>query len=263
MERKFTSVEMAELTAQLEKIFDAVELADGDAKAGEGFALGYAAGMNGTDCVLSCPVEVGGVPRTLRLYGAVSGAAQAEDAVSERERELYRDDLIRDFLSGAYNRRYWETVFCKKIGAHVASGEPVAVALVKIDNYAEVVRTHGQPVADQLVCYVANLWKKFYDEGSEKVVCRLAGATYAVGCVGAEEIDLENQMRVLYQKMNLVCLSTVGMMCRVPFTLSMACAGTEEVESKVWPELYALCDGRLRQQAAAGGNGVYDANKKV
>ena len=262
MERNFTSAELADLIAQLEKVFDVAEVTEGDEKAANGFTLGYAAGMNGTDCVLACPVTVDGVRRTLRLAGAAAGTAQAEDAVSARERELYRDDLIRDFLTGAYNRRFWESVFCKKIGARVAAGQPVAVALVKIDNYADVVRAHGQPVADQLVCCVANQWKKYYDEGSEKVVCRLAGATYAVGCVGAEELDLETQMRVLYEKMNRECLATVGMMCRVPFTLSVACAGTDEVDSKVWPELYAICDQRLRAMTAAGGNGVYNPHKK-
>lgn len=262
MEHIFTSAELAELTEQLEKVFDTVEVNRAEAKAAPGFTLGSAARLSGTDCVLSCPISVDGEPCTLRLAGPVSGMAQNDDTLGEREREIFRDDLIRDFLTGAYNRRYWESVFCKKIGARVAAGRPVAVALVKIDNYADVVRTHGQPVADQLVCYVANLWKKYYDEGSEKVVCRLAGATYAVGCVDAEELDLESQMRVLYGQMNLECLATIGMMCRIPFTLSISCAGTDEVANKVWPDLYALCDQRLRAQTAAGGNGVYDPRRR-
>ena len=42
------------------------------------------------------------------------------------------------------------------------------------------------------------------------------------------------------------------MMSRVSFTLSIGVADTAEVHS--WEELYHLCDGRLREAAAAGGN---------
>jgi GGDEF domain-containing protein len=255
MERTFTAQQLNALVGQLEKIFDSVEITDPRPEAAAGFTLGYASHLGGTDCVLACPITVDGTPRTLRIAGPVTGTAQPEDPVAARELELYHDDMNRDFLSGTYNRRFWETQFCRRIGERAAQGTPVAVALVQVDGYPELVRRHGQPVADQLVCYVANLWKKFYDEGSEKVVARLTGATYAIGCAGADETDLENQLRVLYGRMNLTCTATVGMMCRIPFTLSIGCADTGEAAE--WPALYALCDRRMRDQAERGGNGVF------
>jgi diguanylate cyclase (GGDEF)-like protein len=257
MERNFTSAELAELVRRLQTVFDEAQVLDAEEASGSGLTVGYASRLNGTDCVLSCPITVDGEEKCLRMIGEVTSAAPAEDTGTARELEMYRDDMNRDFLSGVYNRRYWESVFCRRISANVAGGQPVAVALVKVDNFGDIVKAHGQPVADQLVCYVANLWKRFYDEGDDKVVCRLTGHTYAIGCVGAEELDLESQLRVLYDQTNLVCTATVGMMCRVPFTLSIACAGTDEVTDKVWPELYALCDQRLRKQKASGGNGVF------
>ncbi|MCI2046320.1 MAG: diguanylate cyclase [Faecalibacterium sp.] len=259
MERNFTSAHLAEVLRQMQSIFDTAEVTDAENVPAAGMTVGYTSRMDGTDCVLSCPITVDGAPKMLRLSVGVAGAAPAEDPGAARELEMYRDDMNRDFLSGAYNRRYWESVFCRGISAHVAAGQPVAVALVKVDDFGAIVKAHGQPVGDQLVCYVANVWKKYYDEKDEKIVCRLTGHTFAVGCVGAEAIDLESQLRVLYEQMNLTCTSTVGMMCRVPFTLSIAAAGTDEVSDKVWPELYALCDQRLRAQIAAGGNGVYTA----
>ncbi len=257
MERNFTSAQLEELLRQLQSIFETAEVTDAEKAASAGMTVGYASRMDGADCTLSCPITVDGAPKTLRLANAVANAALAEDPAAARELEMYRDDMNRDFLSGAYNRRYWENAFCRSISAHVAAGQPVAVALVKVDDFGAVTKAHGQPVADQLVCYVANVWKKYYDEADEKLVCRLTGHTFAIGCVGADEIDLESQLRVLYEQMNRTCTSTVGMLCRVPFTLSIAAAGTDEVKDKIWPELYALCDQRLRAQAAAGGNGVY------
>ena len=260
MKRDFTSAELAALVGQLQHLFEDVQVEENAPEAGDGLTVGYASRLTGTDCVVSMPVTVDGARRGLRLRGHIAGAGPADDPVSTREMELYRDDLIRDFLTGAYNRRYWETEFCSRIRACAESGRPAAVALIKIDGFSGLLGEHGQPAMDQLVCYVANLWKHFYEEPGEKVVCRLTGHTYVVGCLGADEVDLENQMRVLYEKMHLTCTTTVGMLCRIPFTLSVACAGTDEGFGD-WAGLYVECDRRLRQQSEAGGNGVYAVKK--
>lgn len=256
MDRNFTAAQLVALLEQLQTVFDTAGVTDGE-DAPHGMAAEYVSNWDGTDCVLSCPITVDGLAKCLRISSRITGETGASSEISAREVQLYKDDMHRDFVTGVYNRRYWEETFARRLAKSAAGGTPVAVALVKIDGYAEIVRAHGQPVADQLVCYVANQWKKYYDEGDDKVVCRMTGHTFAVGCVGAEEIDLENQMRVLYSEMQLVCTATVGMLCRVPFTLSIACAGTEEVSDKIWPELYMLADRRLRTQRNIGGNGIF------
>ena len=43
------------------------------------------------------------------------------------------------------------------------------------------------------------------------------------------------------------CITTTGMMRRVPFTLSCGAAGLEDVSAKNWQALYELCDARLRE----------------
>ena len=60
-------------------------------------------------------------------------------------------------------------------------------------------------------------------------------------------------MRNLYQQMPRECITTTGMMRRVPFTLSCGAAGLEDVSAKNWQALYELCDARLREAQNAGG----------
>ena len=50
------------------------------------------------------------------------------------------------------------------------------------------------------------------------------------------------------------CITTTGMMRRVPFTLSCGVASFEDVQAKNWQALYELCDARLREAQNAGGD---------
>ena len=260
MQKDYTAAEMEQLLGQLRRLFAEAELTpDGPAAADGGFVLGYETHLDGTNGVLACHVRVDGRPLCLRLSAPVSGALAPDDRMEARELEMYRDDLIRDTVTGVYNRRYWEQKFCPQLAGWAAQGRPAAAALVCIDGLAEITQRHSAAVMDQLLCYVANQWKKYYDEGDEKVVCHLGGPLFVIGCAGADEVDLESQLRVLYDGLAHECVCTVGMMCRVPFTLSIACADLGETGGTDGEALLLLCRQRLERQTLAGGNGVYAA----
>lgn len=61
-------------------------------------------------------------------------------------------------------------------------GRKASVALVSLDHGAQLRDTYGQPVMDQLICFVANQWKKYFDIPGSQIVCRLTGTTFA-GCL--------------------------------------------------------------------------------
>ncbi|MFI3169116.1 MAG: diguanylate cyclase [Faecalibacterium sp.] len=262
MKQEFTTVEIEKLMQQLSDVFDRVKLhpiadaTEAHSLENEGVSVEYLLDRQPSSCVLTRKVVVNGEHLALRMESHLTSQSCAAHTMSAREQQIYNDDLIRDFLSGAYNRRYWENVFCSRIPSLAAQGQVVAVAIVSIDHFEILEQTHGALDTDQLICNVANQWKKFYDEGADKVVCRLSKYTFAVGCVGAEETDLENQMRCLYEKMNLVCTSTCGMLCKIPYTLSVACASTVEVCNPTWAELQILCEARLNSLGHTGGNAV-------
>ena len=58
----------------------------------------------------------------------------------------------------------------------------------------------------------------------------------------------------VYKRQPRECITTTGMMRRVPFTLSCGVASLEDVQAKNWQALYELCDARLREAQNAGGD---------
>ena len=135
-------------------------------------------------------------------------------------------------------------------------GRSAAVALVALDKGPQLCDTYGQPVMDQLHCFVGNQWKKHYDTPMHQVVCRLTGSIFVVGSVDTTGPQLAARMQELYEQMPHECITTTGMMHRVQFTMSGAAAGLDEVEAKNWPALYELCDARLRKVQASGGDRI-------
>ena len=166
---------------------------------------------------------------------------------------LLTRDLV-GYIEQEINRRYLETVFAQKLEQCAAQGRKAAVALVSIDNGQKLRDTYGQPVMDQLHCFVGNQWKKSFDTPATRVVCRLTGSIFAVGCLDADGKQLAEEMQNLYRQMPRECITTTGMMRRVPFTLSCGAAGLEDVSAKNWQALYELCDARLREAQNAGGD---------
>lgn len=266
MKKELTRQELQTLVTSLQSAFDGVDVTEVTPEDGgeppqwdENLRVDYELRNGRVRCLLSrCVMADGGAYR-LQMSAPLSGSSLPEDRLTERERELCRDDMNHDFISGVFTRRYLETVFCPRIPEWNAEGRPVAVALVSLDRQAELAHQHGQPVMDQLVCCVANQWKKHYYGPTERVVCRLTGSMFVVGCVDMTGRQLEEEMRAIYAEMPCECIATTSTIRRIPYTLSVGCAGTDEVEDKSWKTLYVLCDERVRAAAAAGGNQVYRA----
>ena len=167
--------------------------------------------------VLHRRVEADGKCWELEMCAPLAGNVLPEERMTPRERELCREDMSHDFLTGVYNRRYLETVFAQKLEQCAAQGRKAAVALVSIDNGQKLRDTYGQPVMDQLHCFVGNQWKKSFDTPAARVVCRLTGSIFAVGCLDADGKQLAEEMQNLYRQMPRECITTTGMMRRVPF----------------------------------------------
>ena len=151
-----------------------------------------------------------------------------------------------------------ETVIAAELDRWAEQGRKAAVALISLDHGAQLRDTYGQPVMDQLICFVANQWKKYFDIPGSQIVCRLTGTTFVVGCLDLDGGQLAEQMRNIYAEMPHECITSMGMMKRVPFTLSVAVAGLDELDSAAncWQRLYAICDERLRGIQISGGNKI-------
>lgn len=108
----------------------------------------------------------------------------------------------------------------------------------------------------QLVCFVANQWKKHFDRPAERVVCRLADSLFVIGCADKNCKKLEEELHTLYGQMPHECVTSVGLMKMVPIPQSIAVACTSEVRGRNWEAVFQLCRQRLEAVQQAGGDQV-------
>ena len=146
-------------------------------------------------------------------------------------------------------------IVCIRCQPEVEQGE---IAAVRVGEEATLKHFHrqGDAVMNQLVCFVANQWKKYYDRPAERVVCRLTDTLFAIGCADKNCAELAEELNGIYAEMPRACVASVGLMRRVSFTQSIGCACTGEVRGKNWDALYQLCEQRLKAAQTAGGDQI-------
>lgn len=255
--------DLQRLTETLQMVFEDVSVVElppecEDHWQDDAMQVSYEQGGGQVSCVLRRRVKVNGVSYGVQMCAPLAGNTLPEDRMTERERELVREDLNRDFLTGAYNRRYVETIYRQKLDEILDHGGQAAAALVSLDEADRLRYTYGQPALDQIVCTITNQWRKHYDIPCSRVVCRLHGGILLIVCEGMTVEQLEKEVRQNYADMPCDCIAGTGMMSRVSFTLSIGVAGTAELpeEQRSWEGLYHLCDQRLCAAVAAGGDCV-------
>ena len=238
MEKQWTEQDLHSFVQTAQAVFDSVSLTEEQPEPGwqdESLQVDYELRGGRVDCVLHRIVEADGKRWKLQMSAPLAGNVLPEERMTPRERER---------------------VFGAKLEQWARQGRSAAVALVALDKGPQLCDTYGQPVMDQLHCFVGNQWKKHYDTPLHQVVCRLTGSIFVVGSVDTTGPQLAARMQELYEQMPHECITTTGMMHRVQFTMSGAAAGLDEVEAKNWPALYELCDARLRKVQASGGDRI-------
>ena len=264
MKNEWTEQDLQRFVQEAEPIFEDVSLTEMDEMnvrywQDDGLMVDYELRNGQVHCVLRRQMLADGKVWQLQMTAPLAGSGLPEDRMTPRERELCREDMNHDFLTGVFNRRYFETEFCIKLDEWVDHHRCASLALVALDDAAGLRAQYGPTVMSQLVCFVANQWKKHYDRPAERVVCRLDESLFVIGCADKNCKELEEELRTLYEQMPHECIASVGLMKRVPFTQSIAAASTDEVRCRNWEALFQLCSERLHKVQETGGNKVYSA----
>ena len=261
MKKEWTEQDLREFVRSAQAAFEDVTLTEADEESArrwqdDGLMVDYELRNGQVDCVLRRQIVADGKVWQLQMTAPLAGNDLPEDRMTPRERELCRDDMNHDFLSGVFNRRYFEIEFCTRLDDWTDAHRCASLALVELDKADELLAQQGDAVMNQLVCFVANQWKKHYDRPDERVVCRLTDTLFAIGCADKTCAELAEELRGIYAEMPRECVASVGLMRRVAFTQSIGCACTDEVRCKNWDALYKLCEERLAAAKTAGGDQV-------
>jgi GGDEF domain-containing protein len=263
MKNEWTEQDLRQFVESSRPVFQDVSLTQVDEDADrcwqdDGLMVDYELRGGQVDCVLRRCVVADGKVWQLQMTAPLAGNDLPEDRMTPREREMCRDDMNHDFVTGVFNRRYYETEFCTKLDEWTDCHRCAALALVSIDGAEKLSARESDAVMGQLVCFVANQWKKHFDQPAERVVCRLSDTLFAIGCADRTRRELKEELKAIYAEMPKECVASVGLMRRVPFTQSIGVAGTREVRCKNWDALYDLCEKRLAAAQTAGGDRIYD-----
>ena len=261
MKKEWTEQDLRVFVRSAQAAFEDVTLTEADEESArswqdDGLMVDYELRNGQVDCVLRRQIVADGKVWQLQMTAPLAGNDLPEDRMTPRERELCRDDMNHDFLSGVFNRRYFEIKFCTRLDDWTDAHRCASLALVELDKADELLAQQGDAVMNQLVCFVANQWKKHYDRPDERVVCRLTDTLFAIGCADKTCAELAEELRGIYAEMPRECVASVGLMRRVAFTQSIGCACTGEVRGKNWDALYKLCEERLAAAKTAGGDQV-------
>ena len=125
MDREWTEQDLRTFAEGAQAAFETVlldELPQDTGWQDEGLQVSYSLCNGRVSCVLRRTVRADGKLWRITMSAPLAGNLLPEERMSARERELCREDLNHDFLSGVYNRRYLETVIAAELDRWAEQG---------------------------------------------------------------------------------------------------------------------------------------------
>ncbi|MEA3290307.1 MAG: diguanylate cyclase [Campylobacterota bacterium] len=164
--------------------------------------------------------------------------------------EQTRDMANKDFMTGAYNRRFFFDSGQAIFGKAKRDNRDIVVAMFDIDKFKNINDTYGHDVGDVAICEVANILNK--NLRTSDLMARFGGEEF---CVMLENITFEDAEK-LFEKIRKAFEESVIYIndLNIKFTTSIGvCYGIEEdLEKmiKVSDEGLYYCKNNGRNQVA-------------
>lgn len=89
-----------------------------------------------------------------------------------------RQQAIRDYLTGLFNRRYMEETLIREIARSKRESTPLSLMILDGDNFKEVNDTYGHQAGDMVLKELANFLLENYRAGD--IICRYGGDEFVV-----------------------------------------------------------------------------------
>lgn len=188
--------------------------------------LYYSVAVENRACLLLISCHL---PDTLRAENREANALL-------RQLAKYQEELNRDYVTGAYNRRYLAETWQPAMTGHT----PCAV-LVRVNEYASVCSEYGSDAGDNCLNAAAGLLQQAVGIDTNKaILVRLEDGVFllAADCPGRQ---MERQLREILNESRRVF--NISLSRRAEYTLAVACADWAEAGS--WDLMLSLAEQRL------------------
>jgi diguanylate cyclase (GGDEF)-like protein len=173
--------------------------------------------------------------------------------VCEKMKELEKL-LVRDYLTGLYNRKFFMERFVEELAWAGRYNEPLSFMILDIDHFKKINDTYGHSCGDEVLRQLAKTLStelRAHDilarYGGEEFVILLSNTTLEEACEAAEKLRKAVQSASLGCDQNNI---------KIPVSISIGVSSTDNDFDPVPDRLIVRGDRALYEAKAAGRNRV-------
>lgn len=198
------------------------------------------------------------VLRDISPMKRIEAALRAQLAHNEQLRSELQELVVRDALTGLYNRRFLEQTLIRELAQAQRGGRSLALSIIDIDKFKPINDDYGHNVGDCVIKGLASLLLESTRAGD--MACRFGGEEFVLVM---PEIDLEvavarvNQLREQFATMAFAGCDDA---LRATFSGGVACFPAHGSDAQ---SLLVAADHALYAAKAAGRNQVSAAVGQV
>jgi diguanylate cyclase (GGDEF)-like protein len=189
------------------------------------------------------------------LQGGEALLASFEETVgpvleSLRERERLQHLVVRDPLTGLFNRRQLDGVLPRQVTQATAAGEPLAVGMLDVDAFHDYNARHGHPAGDMVLKAIGVLLEGFCC--GDDLACRYGGEEFVLIMPGTSATDARERLDDLRTAVAQAVIHHEGRALE-PVTVSIGLAACPDHGADA-ARLLAAADSALYEAKRSGRN---------
>lgn len=179
--------------------------------------------------------------------------------VCEKMKELEKL-LVRDNLTGVYNRKFFMERFVEELAWAVRYQEPLSFIIIDIDHFKNINDTYGHGCGDDVLRQLAKTLAsslRVHD-----IIARYGGEEFVIllsNTSSDDSVTVAEKIRNTIQESDFYCLNGIA---KLTVTVSIGVASTDGETDVLPDDLILIADQALHEAKAAGRNMVISFSNK-
>ncbi|HMK57113.1 MAG TPA: diguanylate cyclase [Dissulfurispiraceae bacterium] len=168
--------------------------------------------------------------------------------------------LVRDYLTGIYNRKFFMERFVEELAWAARYQEPLSFIILDIDHFKKINDTYGHSCGDEVLRQLSKTLTSTLR--AHDIVARYGGEEFVVllSNTGAEEsLTVAEKLRITVQESDFFCQENS---VKLPVTVSIGVASTDSGFDLNPDNMIVKADHALYEAKAAGRNRVISFSEK-